>query len=57
METVLLKLTDNIRDEMRHRVITFLLHFNFNKVFGTVPTSIQIQELKNMGFAKITYSG
>ena len=52
-ETVLIKLTDDIRRGISNRLVTFLLQFDFSKAFDTVSPTKLLIKLKDMGFSRM----
>ena len=51
-DTALLKLTEDIRIGIHEKMVTFLLLFDFSKVFDTIPPSRLIRKLQDMGFSR-----
>ena len=51
-QTVLLKLTDDIREGKGNKLATLLLQFDSNKAFDTITPSRLLMKLKILAFSK-----
>ena len=51
-ETALIKLTDDIRRGVENKLVTFLLQFDFSKVFDSISPSKLLTKLIDMGFSR-----